>query len=168
MGMRGGYWMSEPPFNFIGFGLDLSYYRAFDQDSFGPVNIWATPLTPLLMLRIPIGYSEEYPGGRIQPYIAAGPGFTLTAAHADLSELGIGLDDFEDATFAVGADARAGLAIQVARHIAVFSEYRYTYLKPHFSDTVDDGFGPPDFEANLDIKPTLSTHHVVFGVSFRF
>jgi opacity protein-like surface antigen len=170
VGMRGGYWFEfeEIPASFLGVALDLSYYNAFEDTDFAEVNIWATPMTPLLMLRLPLGYSEEFPGGRVQPYAAVGPGFTFTAAHADLSNLGIGLDDFEDATFDVGLDARAGLAVQLSRRFALFGEYRYTYLEPHFEDTVDDAFGPPDFEAELDLEPDLQTHHVVFGASFRF
>jgi len=170
LGFRGGYWFEFDDFapSFLGIGLDLSYYRAFEEDEFGSLDVWATPITPLLMLRIPLGYSEDYPGGRVQPYVAVGPGFTLTAARADLSELGIGLDDFEDATFDVGADARAGLAIPLGHSFALFGEYRYTYLEPHFEDTVDDALGGPDFEAEFDVEPELSTHHIVFGLSFRF
>lgn len=169
VGLRGGYWFEfeEIPPSFFGLGLDLSYYRAFEDTDFAEVNVWATPITPLLMLRLPLGYSERFPGGRVQPYAAVGPGFTLTAATADMSNLGVGLDDFEDATFDVGLDARAGLAIQLARSFAIFGEYKYTYLKPHFEDSVDD-LAAADFDTEVDIKPKLKTHHIVFGVSFRF
>ena len=168
VGLRGGYWFEWEDFpSFLGLGLDLSYYRAFEDTDFAEINVWATPITPLLMLRVPLGYSEDYPGGRVQPYAAVGPGFTLTAARADLSNLGIGLHDFKDATFDVGLDARAGLAVQVSHGFALFGEYRYTYLKPHFDDTVDDA-GGTGFETDVDIEPKLQTHHLVFGASFRF
>jgi len=169
VGLRGGYWFSEQDLPFLGFGLDLSYYRAFEDTHFAPIKVWAVPMTPMLMLRIPIGVSERYPGGRLQPYVAAGPAFTISAAHADLEDLGIGLRNFEDTSFDVGADARAGLAVQLSPHFGLFSEYRFTYLKPHFHDTVDDAFGaPPDFDAEIDIRPKLITHHMVFGIAFYF
>src|SRR5262249_39533114 len=129
-GIRGGYWFEfeeiEP--SFFGIGLDLSYYRAFEDRSFGRLKVWAAPLTPLIMLRIPLGYSEDFPGGRVQPYIAGGPGFTISAAHADLSDLsstGNVLDDFEDVSFDVGADARAGIQFQISHGFGLFGEYRY-------------------------------------------
>src|SRR4029453_3966989 len=73
VGLRGGYWFSEQGLPFLGLGLDLSYYGVFEDTDFGELNIWATPMTPMLMLRIPIGYSERYPGGRVQPYATVGP-----------------------------------------------------------------------------------------------
>jgi opacity protein-like surface antigen len=169
LGIRGGYWFEFSEFtpSFLGLALDMSYYRAFEDTDFAEINIWATPMTPLLMLRLPLGYSEDYPGGRVQPYAAVGPGFTITAATADLSNLGIGMDDFEDVSFDVGFDARAGLAVQISHSFALFGEYRYTYLKPDFEDTVDD-FGSPKFETEVDIDPTLQVHHVVFGARFTF
>jgi opacity protein-like surface antigen len=170
VGMRGGYWFEfadEFP-SFLGLGLDLSYYRAFEDTDFAEINVWAVPMTPLLMLRIPLGYSEDFPGGRVQPYAAVGPGFTVSAASADLSNLGIGMHDFEDAAFDVGLDARGGLAVQLSHSFALFGEYRYTYLKPTFKDTVDDNAAPPDFETRVRIEPKLQTHHIVFGASFRF
>jgi len=174
-GIRGGYWFDEPGLNFLGIGLDLSYYRAFEESDFASLDVYVTPLTPLLMLRIPIATSEAFPGGRIQPYGAIGPGFTLAAAHADTDELrdnfsgfDTHLDDFEAATFDVGLDARAGLAIQLAPHFAVFGEYRYTYIELEFEDDVDAFDNVGLFETEIDIEPELETHHLVFGVSFRF
>ena len=170
VGMRGGYWFEQTGVSFIGIGLDLSYYRAFEDDNFASLDVWATPITPLLMLRLPLGYSERYPGGRVQPYAAVGPGITLSAARADLDELssaGAFLDDFEDASLDVGLDARAGLAVALSPHFALFGEYRYTWLEPKFEDEVDDT-GALDGDTEFEIEPELRTHHVVFGLSFRF
>jgi opacity protein-like surface antigen len=119
----------------------------------------------LLMARIPIAVEEDFPGGRVQPYGAIGPGFTLSVALADLSELGIGIDDLADASFDLGLDVRGGLAIHVAKPIALFAEYRYTRLRPEYDDEVDFDFGP---DIDIDIEPDLDVHHLVFGVSFRF
>src|SRR5258706_13230638 len=106
-GIRGGYWIETYP-SVLGIGLDMSYYRAFEDSHFAPLNVVALPITPLLMLRIPIGASEDFPGGRVQPYAAVGPGFTIAGAHAKIDELrdnsgfNTRLDDFNDASFAVG------------------------------------------------------------------
>jgi opacity protein-like surface antigen len=163
-GLRGGYWFEDAA-NFIGIGLDLSYYGAFEDTSTAPLDIYALPITPLLMARIPIAVEEDFPGGRVQPYGAIGPGFTLSVALADLSELGIGIDDLADASFDLGLDVRGGLAIHVAKPIALFAEYRYTRLRPEYDDEVDFDFGP---DIDIDIEPDLDVHHLVFGVSFRF
>ena len=173
-GMRGGYWFEfeEIGPSFLGIGLDLSFYRAFEDSNFAELEVWATPLTPLLMLRAPLGYSENFPGGRVQPYIAVGPGFTLAFAEADLSEIppsqDIAFEDFDAVGFGVGFDGRAGLAIQLSRHFALFGEYRYTYVEPHFEDEIDVASAPFSFETDVEIEPDLETHHVVFGASFRF
>lgn len=173
-GMRGGYWFEFPEFapSFLGIGLDLSFYRAFEDSDFAELRVWATPLTPLLMLRFPIGYSEDFPGGRVQPYIAVGPGFTIAAADANISEIppsqDIAFEDFEAGGFGVGFDGRAGLAIQVAQHFALFTEYRYTWVKPHFDDEIDVASVPVGFHTDVEFDPEIETHHIVFGASFRF
>lgn len=171
MGMRGGYWFEGWGPSILGAALDLSYYHALEDDSFASLDVYATPITPLLMLRIPLGYDEEFPGGRVSPYGAVGPAFTFAAAHADLDDLssttGGFLDDFDDATFAVGFDARAGLAVALTPRFALFGEYRYTYVEPEFEDEVDDS-GAPDFDTEFEIDPELTVHHLVFGASFRF
>jgi hypothetical protein len=65
--------------------------------------------------------------------------------------------------FDVGFDGRAGLAIQLSRSFALFGEYRYTYVEPHFEDEIDVASAPFSFETDVDIEPDLATHHVVFG-----
>ena len=172
-GMRGGYWFEEwgGP-SFVGVGLDISYYQAIEDSNFAELEVFATPMTPLLMLRIPLGYDEEYPGGRVQPYAAVGPSFTLAFAHAETDEIppsaDIAYDDFEESGFGVGLDARAGLAIMLGPRFALFGEYRYTYVEPEFEgdlEVASAGFG---FETETEFEPELQTHHIVFGASFRF
>jgi Outer membrane protein beta-barrel domain len=163
-GVRGGYWF-EGPARFVGLALDLSYYRYFQDTSRAAFDFIVLPMTPLLMARLPLGErNESFPGGRFQPYAAIGPALNLSFAYGDLSELNTGIDDFGDASFDVGLDARGGLAVQISRRIALFTEYRFTYLKPNYHDEV--GFPGPNVD--VDVDATLATHHLVFGVSFRF
>jgi hypothetical protein len=181
-GLRGGYWFEQDGLRFLGIGLDASYYGASGEVRCVPplcpsgadidtdLDIFVTPLTPLLMLRIPLGASEEIPGGRVQPYGAVGPSFTVSYAFSEFDDLGgdVGLfDDYEAASFDIGLDARGGLAIQLSRHFALFGEYRYTYVETEFEDEVDDVFSF-DGDTDIDLDATLETHHVLFGLSFRF
>jgi len=176
LGLRGGYWFefSDTLPSFLGIGLDLSMYRSFEDSSFAELEVWNTPITPLLMLRAPLGYSEDYPGGRVQPYVAVGPSFHVAFAHAELDEItptGPGdafYDDFDAAGFGLGLDARAGLAIPIGRHFALFTEYRYTWVEPEFEEDLEVASTPFGFETEVEIEPELRTHHIVFGASFRF
>jgi opacity protein-like surface antigen len=174
LGLRGGYWFGEYGPSFIGIGLDLSYYQAVEDSNFAELEVAVTPMTPLLMLRAPLGYDEDFPGGRVQPYVAVGPGFTLAYAHAELDEItpsnpnDFFYDDFDEAGFGVGLDARAGLAVQLAPSFALFGEYRYTYVEPHFEEDLEVASTPFGFETEVEIEPELQTHHIVFGASFRF
>src|SRR3989442_11277225 len=140
VGIRGGYWIETYP-SIVGLGLDFSYYGAHEDSDFAPLKVAAVPITPLLMLRIPIGFSETYPGGHVQPYAAIGPGFTIAHAHANFhdlrdttSGLDTRLDKFDDYAFDVRLDARGGLAVQLGRRFALFGEYRFTRIEPKFKD----------------------------------
>ena len=174
LGLRGGYWFGEYGPSFIGVGLDLSYYQAVEDQSFAEFEAAVTPMTPLLMLRIPLGYDEDFPGGRVQPYVAVGPGFTLAYAHVETDEItpsnsaDFFYDDFDEVGFGVGFDGRAGLAVQLAPSFALFGEYRYTYVEPEFEDDLEVASSPFGFETEVEFKPELETHHIVFGASFRF
>jgi opacity protein-like surface antigen len=164
LGVRGGYWF-EDSFNWLGLGLDFSYFHALEDRTNGELDIFAMPLTPLLMLRAPLASDADYPGGRVQPYAGIGPALTLSVARLALDDTVPGLDDFYDAALDVGVDVRAGIAFQVSPRVALFAEYRYTYLDLDYDDEVDLRGGPdPDF----DVDTILRTHHPTFGVSFRF
>ncbi len=144
-GVRGGYWFDSLPW--LGLAADVSYF-APDEDTAGGTEYGVIPLSPLLMGRVPIAKSEEFPHGRVQPFIGVGPGIFVS-----LADFGAGADD---ETVEVGADLHAGLNVQVTRMVSVFAEYRYTYVQPAFE------------VQGVDIEPELSTHHIGVGAGFHF
>jgi len=100
--------------------------------------------SPHIMLRWPLLTSENAPKGRLQPYIGAGPAWAFTVESDELALI-------------LGGLVRAGIAVQVFSHLALFAEYRYSFF--------------PGFELQdrgLTFKTDLDTHHVVGGLSFRF
>ncbi len=163
-GVRGGYWFTQDA-SWLGLGLDLSYFHALEDRSRGELDIFALPLTPLLMLRVPIGVDDRFPGGRVQPYAAVGPALTLSVARLATDDFVPGLEDFYGAEFDLGLDARGGLAVHVAPRVALFLEYRYTYLDLDYDAEVDFDFAS---DPDLDVETILRTHHTTLGVSFRF
>lgn len=144
-GVRGGYWFDSLPW--LGLAADVSYFGPNDDTPGGP-EYDLIPLSPLLMARVPIATSEEYPHGRVQPFIGVGPGIFVSLA--DFGAAG------DDETVEVGADVHAGLNVQVTRMVSLFAEYRFTYVEPEFE------------VQGVDIEPELATHHVGAGVGFHF
>jgi opacity protein-like surface antigen len=144
-GIRGGYWFDPLPW--LGVAGDVSYF-APDDDTPGGPEIDVIPISPLLMLRAPLVTSEEFPNGRVQPFMGIGPGIFVTIVDFDSAG--------DDDTVEVGLDAHAGLNFQVTRLVSLFAEYRYTYVEPEVEIQ------------GVDIEPELSTHHVGAGVGFHF
>ena len=143
-GVRAGYWFESLPW--LGLAADVSYF-APDDDTGGP-EYDVIPLSPLLMARVPIAKTEEFPYGRFQPFLGVGPGIFVSLLDLD----GIG----DDETVQVGVDLHAGLNFQITRVVSVFAEYRYTYVEPEFEIQ------------GVDITPELSTHHAGIGLGFHF
>lgn len=174
-GLRGGYWF-EGDARWVGIGMDLSYFSAHQSNNEKALDIYVLPVSPLLMLRVPIAFDDDdFPGGRVQPYAAIGPAFTSTIARVDVNkvanEFGLGAlveddTDFYDFDFDVGLDVRGGIAVPIAPWIALFTEYRYTNVDLQYEDSVDVTIGGVDADVDLDVD--LDTHHWTFGVSFRF
>jgi opacity protein-like surface antigen len=166
-GLRGGYWFNGIV-KWLGLGMDLSYYRARDASGHALVRLHTTSLTPTLMLRLPLLTSEPYPNGRLQPYVAGGPAFALTYAQFKTSLVtGNSNDDVNDFSTDVGADARGGLAFHVSKRVALFAEYRFTWLKPDIHENFLGIDLVPELD-DLDADVALRRHHVLAGVSFRF
>ena len=159
-GGRFGYWMDF--FHYLGLALDLSYFQADSEK----VDFSIVPLSLLFMLRWPLLTSEDYPHGKIQPYLGGGP----SAIYYDMSvDLRPAVSDkVSDWSFDTGWDFRAGLLWQFHKNFGVFGEYRYTHYKINYKDKTADwilGFEP---RTKVKVETPLDTHYFLTGISFRF
>jgi hypothetical protein len=82
------------------------------------VYLPAGAFSPQLMLRWPLLVSEDAPKGRLQPYLGGGPAWAFTW-------------DSDEPGLVLGGLVRGGIAVQVFRYLALFTEYRYS-LFPGF------------------------------------
>jgi hypothetical protein len=168
VGARVGYWFESLPI--LGISLDTFYFSipipaqtraasaTFSGEFFGkPITFTATgdaqipavdapgaAFSPQVSLRWPLLVSQEFPKGRVQPYVGAGPAWAFTI-------------DSDKVAVELGAEARAGVALHLVSYLALFAEYRYVTF--------------PEFEAvsrGLTYKTDINSSHAILGVSFRF
>jgi opacity protein-like surface antigen len=168
VGLRNGYWLESLPY--LGFDFDLFYTQApvpsqtttgtgsFTGKFLGkPISVngegvasipdATLPLfgfAPEIRGRWPLAVDDQFPTGRWQPYISAGPtwAFSLNDSHP---------------TVEIGGKVGAGVAFNVTDLVAVFAEYRYTFY-PNFELT----------DHHVSYKMDIDTHAFVLGASFRF
>ncbi len=156
-GGRVGYWLAGLPW--LGVAADVSYFAPDVKPSVAPggatTDLDVVPIAALLMLRLPLLATPEIPGGRIQPYAAAGPAAFVTHAKESLAG-----ERISDVSVDLGLDVRAGVAWQFHRNVALFGEYRFTHVSPKFEGT--------SLGQTFSIEPEIDTHHFLAGVSFRF
>jgi hypothetical protein len=148
-GGRIGHWLEGLPW--LGFAADVSYFAPGGQGSTVETRLEVIPLSPLVMFRLPLITSSEFPAGRLQPYLAAGPGFFMTSVKVDVPGLG---EENTDWQFEVGADVRAGLTFMITPAFGTFIEGRYTVF------STDPGGRSTEFD--------IETVHVTGGVSIRW
>jgi len=169
-GIRAGYWLGKPyrdvqwpVSSFVGIAGDVSYFqRKADGAKFDVV-----PISVLLMLRLPLYRSDEFPTGKLQPYLGIGPSLfvaqaSLDAPSPDINSVHHGRTDF-------GFDVRAGLAWQVHKSFAFFTEYRFTDVELHFRGSTclkPEGCVARTRETTDETKVLLTTHHILLGVRF--
>jgi opacity protein-like surface antigen len=112
-----------------------------------------------LMLRLPLLRTPDAPGGRIQPYLAAGPPLYITTITPRHTRNFRNHDSDTDLSF--GYKVAAGLAVYVYKNLAVFGEYRFTHTSPEVELR----------DANLNrttLRTDLDTHSALFGLSARW
>ncbi|RPI11188.1 MAG: porin family protein [Zetaproteobacteria bacterium] len=143
-GRVGYYFTAGAPW--LGLALDVSYFEANINLPDGAKND-VVPVSLLLMMRTPLAASQEFPGGRLQPYVGIGPSFVYSRSEAGSSS---------DTSFDVGFDFRLGLTWMLTRTIGLFGEYRFSYVRPDYD--LDGETVEPEFTAN----------HIAAGVTFRF
>jgi len=145
-GLRGTYWL-EGSFDWLGIGADWSYAATKLSERDGR-EIQMFPLTPLLMVRIPLYKSERFERGRFAPYAAVGPGFVISRLK------GGGVSS--DVEVPVGLDYRFGMFFMFRKGFGLFSEYRYTSTTFKFHD------GDTRYKTRLEVNQAL------VGVKLRF
>ncbi len=165
LGGRIGYWFGGTPS--VGVALDVSSFQADG----GNVDITLIPVSTLLMLRWPLLTSDDFPKGRLQPYVGIGPGLFISNFEADFRPAVA--EEVSEWILDIGLDVRAGLAWQFYRHLALFGEYRFTYVELDFEQggclTFACALTPFASDATRrTAEATLNTHHFLMGVSFRF
>ena len=170
-GGRVGYWLERGVFGdmfgdltpFLGFDVDISYFRpriptqTASSDE-GPRRLGAMDLavgtfTPELIARYPLMVDNEYPSGRLQPYVAFGPTIFYSST-GDSTTFGPRRSSESDV--GVGVSVRPGIAWHVSESVAIFAEYRFVHLSPTF----DFPRGPVDLSIN--------SHQFNFGATYHF
>ena len=141
-GYRIGYWPESMPY--VGVALEFSYLEQNIKDE---ADLRVIPITPLLMLRIPLLKSDEFPTGEWQPYAGVGPGIFLSELKPEAT------GDKNEQTD-IGLDARFGVKKLLVHNFGLFLEYRYTHFSPEFDPEVKE------FD--------MQTHHALFGISVNF
>jgi opacity protein-like surface antigen len=155
LGARGGYWFLKPAWLDAPFDVDLG--GALDVSLFAPAgDTTVIPISALLMARVPLLKDEDFPQGRLQPYVGFGPGIFVSRVDGGLA----GINNVSDTSVDIGFDFRAGAAFRITELFSLFAEYRYTHVRPEFSLGVSDG--------TAKSTATFNTHHFVTGLGFRF
>jgi opacity protein-like surface antigen len=99
----------------------------------------------------PVNLVFRYPGKRFQPYVGVGPGIFF----ARLKDAQTG--DSQSST-SLGLNVQVGLRYFLARHVALFGEYKFNYARLSFEE-----------KPNLDgFDATYSANNFVFGIGYHF
>src|SRR5882724_1974478 len=147
-GLRFGRWLEDFDLPWLGVAADVSYFRP-------ATDVQTVPLSLLLMARYGFLKDDEFPGGRLQPYVGVGPGLFISNADG-----AVGFQKVDDTSTDIGVDVRAGLAFRIDANWAAFTEYRFTHVSPSWRVEV--------FGGKTDADTTFNTHHILLGVSYRF
>lgn len=175
LGGRIGYW-SEPPRSAImaiGLALDVSHFRpdissqtavvVSGPTQFADIDLSVTAISLELMVRLfksemlglPLLESEEFPQGRVHPYLMVGPAIFIAEAD-DTTNFGPPSNQSDSGIF-FGLKAGTGLAWQLHKNFALFGEYQFMHFRPRFN-----------FGLSTTAEWHINTHHFVVGASFRF
>jgi opacity protein-like surface antigen len=145
-------------YDIIGLALDMSYFEANDKNLQNSIF----SISALLMARAQFLETDDMPQGRLQPYLAVGPGFFFVSHDVDFRPDISSRFDFTDGH--VGLDARAGLRWLFSKNMGLYTEYRLTHFSSNsVSDTVKINGQPTE-----RVNATMTTHHVLGGLTFSF
>lgn len=153
VGARAGYWFTN--LQWLGPRLDLGV--AVDASVFAPAgDTTIIPVSALVLLRTTLLKDEDFPRGRLEPYLGAGPGIFISNVDGSIGNQ----NNISDTSVDLGVDIRAGAAYRITETISAFAEYRFTHVRPEFS--LESG------GLTTTSKASFNTHHFVGGIGFRF
>ena len=119
--------------------------------------ITATPHSPTV--RRTAG-REDFPGGRVQPYIAVGLPLTITEVSPRNTRLFRNHDSGTDVS--VGYMVGGGVAVEVYKALAVFVEYRFNHV------SVDADLRDSASASTATFRTDLNSHSTLIGISARW
>jgi opacity protein-like surface antigen len=163
-GIRGGAWLRSLPW--LGVGGDFSSLHTRGHDT----NIDILPLTPMVYFRLPLLADEEIPQGWLQPYAGIGPSFALyTYVHTSQGAPTNSISGTDAGGAALGFQLPAGLNIQLSRHVALFTEYRFAFYRMDVRRDFDSqGLFVSSNAVNKNVRTDLFMNNVLAGISFHF
>jgi hypothetical protein len=148
-GGRLGYWLDG--LRWLGLAVDVSYFTPAGEGTTVETRLEVVPISPLVMFRLPLLESPQFPNGRLQPYAGAGPGFFINSVKVDVPGLP---EESTDWQFELGVDARVGITFMITPTIGTFVEGRYTWFSSN----------PGGRSTEFDIE----TVHVAGGFTIRW
>ena len=102
----------------------------------------------------PMNVVFRYPGQRLQPYIAIGPGIFF----ARLRDSSITSGPDSQSSTKIGLNTQLGLRYYMTRNVSMFGEWKYNYTRFNFQE--NDNF--------IGFRATYSMHHFAFGIGYHF
>ena len=143
VGARFGYWFTEN----LGLAATASYFQPELKTPSSDIDLTVVPLSALLMVRVPLMVSENFPHGQVQPYLGVGPGLFISKA----SEAG-----FSSTDTSPGVDLRLGALYQFIKPLGVFGEGRYTSFAGKWSDE------------GVKLRTDMYSYHLLGGLRYSF
>jgi opacity protein-like surface antigen len=169
VGGRTGVWFDQLPW--LGVGVDVFHFQPTigggqtleitapglnGTTTIQTINVSVLGLGfDVLRLRLPLLQGEDFPHGRLQPYVTAGPALFWTRAE-DTTNLAPPANQ-SNTDMSLGVKVGAGTSYQLTPLIGLFGEYRFTYFEAQHECA-----GP------VQLSETFKTHHVIGWLSFRF
>ena len=180
-GGRFGRW--DDTWSWLGVALDVSHFHpdvsrqtvittetdldgsVKQRSPFARLDLSVTAISFDLMFRWPFLKSDQFPRGRLQPYLSGGVAAFVATAE-DTTNFGPP-NKQSDTDASIGVKASAGVAWQLHQNFFVFGEYRFTHFSPEFSFSPSPASGA-DTSGRTRVQMDLNTHHMLMGVSYRF
>ena len=156
-GGRIGYWFESCPW--LGLAADASVSE-IDFDDIDHKVFSVVSFSTLLMVRLSLKSSKEFPKGRIQPYLGVGPGFFFGGMSEFIPEVPSTGRVLEDTYYSLGFDSRIGIDVLIKKSYGLFLEYGFKRFSPSFDSVVPGG--------TISLEPTFNTYNFSAGISFRF